>query len=253
MAVAHLAEITRRADQARAGTRHAGRGDQGRDHRAAAGADVDARAGGRPTPAASGVRPPAVVVDRRGGRAAGGTGAGGHQGGTPRCGMSGPTLLAVAHGSSDPQAQQTIRALAGQVSGWPRCSTSGRVRPERRAVPGRGARRGRPADAVIVPLLLSTGYHLSTDIGAAAARAGVAGGRPARARPAAGHRAGGPPRRGGRARREPRWCWPPPAPSDPRATADARTRRLCWPRSCGVPVLAAFAAAGQPTVRGGGR
>lgn len=82
--------------------------------------------------------------------------------------MSIPTLLAVAHGSRDPRAAETVRALAGQVE---------RLAPVIDVQVG-FVQHGRPSladaldaagpDVVIVPLLLSTGYHLTTDIEGAA-------------------------------------------------------------------------------------
>lgn len=82
--------------------------------------------------------------------------------------MSGPTLLAVAHGSRDPRAAATIRALADQVE---------RLAPVLDLQVGY-LQHGEPSlsealdsagpDVVIVPLLLSTGYHLTTDIEGAA-------------------------------------------------------------------------------------
>jgi sirohydrochlorin ferrochelatase len=81
--------------------------------------------------------------------------------------MSRPALIAVAHGSSHPDATATVAALARQVT---------RLAP---VIDIRVAfvQHGRPSlpqaladadpDAVIVPLLLSTGYHLTTDIAAA--------------------------------------------------------------------------------------
>jgi sirohydrochlorin ferrochelatase len=81
--------------------------------------------------------------------------------------MSGPKLLAVAHGSRNPAATATIRALAGQVE---------RLAPVldievafvQHAEPSLpDALDAAGPDVVIVPLLLSTGYHLTTDIAGA--------------------------------------------------------------------------------------
>lgn len=89
--------------------------------------------------------------------------------------MSSPVLLAVAHGSSHPMAAAAVGALASQV---------------RRLAPVIDIRtafvqHGEPSlaeglteagsDVVIVPLLLSTGYHLATDIADAASVARESG------------------------------------------------------------------------------
>ena len=83
--------------------------------------------------AANGVRPPAGRGDRRGRQAAGGSRAvrsiragripgrthpdGGARATDAGRGVSHPVLLAVAHGSRHPEAQQTVRSLAGRVAG----------------------------------------------------------------------------------------------------------------------------------------
>jgi sirohydrochlorin ferrochelatase len=82
--------------------------------------------------------------------------------------MNGPTLLAVAHGSKHPAATATIRALADEVE---------RLAPVldiqvafvQDAEPSLSqALDSAGPDVVIVPLLLSTGYHLTNDIAGAA-------------------------------------------------------------------------------------
>jgi sirohydrochlorin ferrochelatase len=82
--------------------------------------------------------------------------------------MNGPTLLAVAHGSKHPAATATIKALATEVE---------RLAPvlDIQVAFVQDAAPSLPAaldaagpDVVIVPLLLSTGYHLTTDIAGAA-------------------------------------------------------------------------------------
>src|ERR1700728_4392073 len=85
--------------------------------------------------------------------------------------MSNPALLAVAHGSRNPAAADVVRKLATQI---------GRMAP---VLDVRGAFLGHAepslrsevdgAGAVIVPLLLSTGFHLSADIADAASSAGA--------------------------------------------------------------------------------
>jgi sirohydrochlorin ferrochelatase len=82
--------------------------------------------------------------------------------------MSRPTLIAVAHGSAHPGATATVTALAREVTRLApvidiRVAYVQHARP---SLPEALADVGR--DAVIVPLLLSAGYHLTTDIAAAA-------------------------------------------------------------------------------------
>ncbi len=82
--------------------------------------------------------------------------------------MSRPALVAVAHGSSYPEATRTVTALARQVSRLApvidiRVAFVQHAEP---SLPRALSEAGR--DAVIVPLLLSAGYHLSTDIAEAA-------------------------------------------------------------------------------------
>jgi sirohydrochlorin ferrochelatase len=87
--------------------------------------------------------------------------------------MSNPTLLAVAHGSRHSAAQETIGVLAGQIS---RLAPPLRVRvafvqhAEPR-LPAALAAAG--PNTVVVPLLLSTGYHLTTDLAGAATAIGA--------------------------------------------------------------------------------
>jgi sirohydrochlorin ferrochelatase len=90
-----------------------------------------------------------------------------------------PVLLAVAHGSRDPAAQACVRALAGHVRRLPGAPRVRTAFVQNAAPSLDGALRGLRAEAdtglvTIVPLLLSSGYHLSTDIAGAAAAAGVA-------------------------------------------------------------------------------
>ena len=87
--------------------------------------------------------------------------------------MSNPTLLAVAHGSRHPAAQVTIGTLARQVS---RLAPVLRVRVAfvqhaEPSLPAALAAAG--PNTVIVPLLLSTGYHLTTDLAGAARATGA--------------------------------------------------------------------------------
>jgi len=87
--------------------------------------------------------------------------------------MSSPALLAVAHGSRNPAATDVVRKVASQIARLApvldvRVAFLGHAEPSLPAqldVAGTGA--------VIVPLLLSSGYHLSTDIAAAAQSSGA--------------------------------------------------------------------------------
>jgi sirohydrochlorin ferrochelatase len=81
--------------------------------------------------------------------------------------MSRPTLVAVAHGSAHPQAATMVAALAGHVT---------RLAPviDIRVAFVQHARPSLPEaldvagkDAIVVPLLLSSGYHLTKDIASA--------------------------------------------------------------------------------------
>lgn len=90
--------------------------------------------------------------------------------------MSQPALLAVAHGSRNPAAAEVIGQLAGQVRRLApvldvHVAFLGHAEP---SLPAELDAAG--TGAVIVPLLLSSGHHLSADIAAAAssARARVA-------------------------------------------------------------------------------
>lgn len=157
--------------------------------------------------------------------------------------MSGPALIAVAHGSSHPAAAETISALARNVA---RLAPVIDIRvafvqhahpslPEALAVAGQ--------DAVVVPLLLSAGYHLTTDIAGMAKRvagplgpdqllvtalisrlseAGVPGGVGV--------------------------VLAATGSSDPRAADQIAAQADLLAAELEAPVIAAFAAAGQPSV-----
>jgi sirohydrochlorin ferrochelatase len=87
--------------------------------------------------------------------------------------MSSPALLAVAHGSRNPAATDVIRALARQIRRLApvldvRVAFIGHQEP---SLPAELDAAG--SNAVIVPLLLSSGYHLTADITGAATTAGA--------------------------------------------------------------------------------
>ncbi|MFE6052914.1 sirohydrochlorin chelatase [Kitasatospora sp. NPDC056446] len=85
-----------------------------------------------------------------------------------------PVLLAVAHGSRDPAAVTSVRALLRLVRRLRpgltvRCCFLDLARPSLAdALPGLADRR-----PVLVPLVLGTGYHLRVDLPAALAAAGL--------------------------------------------------------------------------------
>jgi sirohydrochlorin ferrochelatase len=78
--------------------------------------------------------------------------------------VTGPVLVAVAHGSSHPKAAATVAALARQVSRLAPVIDV-RVAFVQHATPSLAdALAAAGPDPVVVPLLLSSGYHLSTDV-----------------------------------------------------------------------------------------
>jgi len=84
--------------------------------------------------------------------------------------VSRPPLVAVAHGSSDPGAAEAVNALARQVSRLAPVIDI-RVAFVQHAEPSLSRALAEAGDdAVVVPLLLSTGYHLTTDIAGLAKR-----------------------------------------------------------------------------------
>jgi sirohydrochlorin ferrochelatase len=152
--------------------------------------------------------------------------------------MTGAVLLAVAHGSTHPGARPTVAALARQVERLAPVLDV-RVAFVQHAEPSLSdALAESGPDVVVVPLLLSSGYHLTTDVGAAqplgpdlllttalASRlreSGVPPGTPV-VLAAAGS-------------------------SDPRAEAEVTAQAAMLADHLGVDVVAAFAATGQPAV-----
>ncbi len=160
--------------------------------------------------------------------------------------MSRPTLVAVAHGSSHPGAARTVTALARQVTRLApvidvRVAFVQHTEPSLpQALAGAGH------DAVVVPLLLCAGYHLTTDIAAALRRANRLAGplgpdqllvtalvsRLA----AAGVPAGTP------------VVLAAAGSSDALAVEQVQAQAKLLAGELGVEVTAAFAASGQPTV-----
>jgi sirohydrochlorin ferrochelatase len=104
--------------------------------------------------------------------------------------MSRPALVAVAHGSKDPAAKETIAALAREVVRFAPVLDV-RVAFIQHAEPSLDDELSAAGEnAVIVPLLLSAGYHLATDI---------------------------------------RWCWLRPARPTRRRSGTRSGRRNCSP------------------------
>jgi sirohydrochlorin ferrochelatase len=94
--------------------------------------------------------------------------------------VTGKVLVAVAHGSSHPAAAATVAALARQVSRLAPVIDV-RVAFVQHATPSLAdALAAAGPDPVVVPLLLSSGYHLSADVAGQDGRAGQAALREAR-------------------------------------------------------------------------
>ncbi|MEW1772038.1 sirohydrochlorin chelatase [Streptomyces sp. NPDC086777] len=162
-----------------------------------------------------------------------------------------PALVLVAHGSRDPRALSTVRALMDRVRarrpGLP--VRLGHIELNEPLLPGTLAALGN-TEAVLVPLLLGRGYHVKRDIPAAAA----AGARTRVAAPLGPH-----PLLADtlHARlREAGWR-PRPASAvvlaaagsrDPDARADTDRMAGLLAARLRVPVLAAYASAATPAV-----
>jgi len=87
--------------------------------------------------------------------------------------VTAPALLAVAHGSRNPAAADVVRTVGRQIARLApvldvRVAFLGHAEP---SLPAQLDAAGQ--GAVIVPLLLSSGYHLVTDIAAAARTSGA--------------------------------------------------------------------------------
>jgi len=162
--------------------------------------------------------------------------------------MSQPALLAVAHGSRNPAAADVVNALARQVRRLApfidvHVAFIGHAEPSLPA--GLGAAGSNP---VIVPLLLSSGYHLTADITGAATSAGARVADPlgpdellltalAARLSEAGVPAGTP------------VVLAAAGSSDPAGAADVHKQADLLAERLRVPVVGAFATAALPTVR----
>lgn len=171
--------------------------------------------------------------------------------------MNGPTLLAVAHGSKNPRATATITALAAQVERLaPVLDIQvAFVQDAEPSLPDALDAAG--PDVVIVPLLLSTGYHLTTDIAGAATAVDTAITAAGRLAPrVAGPLGPDPLLVTALAGRLAEAGVPSGTPvvlaaagsADPRAAAEVQAQAGLLAAELGVPVTAGYAAAGEPTV-----
>ncbi|MCP3817600.1 sirohydrochlorin chelatase [Streptomyces sp. A3M-1-3] len=192
-----------------------------------------------------------------------------HLNGTRRP-MPSPTLVVVAHGSRDPQALRTVTALLERVRELrPQLSVRlGHIELNEPLLPdtlaalstggtGIGTGTGGIGRAVLVPLLLSRGYHVKQDLPQAAAAAPRLHTRIAR--PLGPHpllvealyarlvEAGWPD--GQRAPSGAGVVLAAAGSRDPESAADTRrTAEMLSERLGGIPVLPAYASAASPTV-----
>ncbi|MEU5088040.1 CbiX/SirB N-terminal domain-containing protein [Streptomyces sp. NPDC021356] len=169
-----------------------------------------------------------------------------------------PALVLVAHGSRDPRALGTVRALMARVRALrPALPVHlGHIELDEPRLPDTLARLGR-SEAVLVPLLFGRGHHVKRDIpemaAAAPARARVAaplGPHPllAQALHARLTEAGWRPPADAAARRASAVVLAAAGSRDPESAAGThRTARLLAGR-LGVPVVPAYASAAAPTV-----
>ena len=171
--------------------------------------------------------------------------------------MNGPTLLAVAHGSKDPAATDTIRALAGEVERLAPVLDIQVAFVQDAAPSLPDALDAAGPDVVIVPLLLSTGYHLTTDIaGAATAIDTAITARGTLAPRVAGPLGPDPLLVTALAGRLAEAGVPLGAPvvlaaagsSDPQAAGQVQAQADLLAAERGAPVVVGYAAAGEPTV-----
>jgi sirohydrochlorin ferrochelatase len=162
--------------------------------------------------------------------------------------MSQPALLAVAHGSRNPAAADVVNTLARQVRRLApfidvHVAFIGHAEPSLPAELGAAG-----SNPVIVPLLLSSGYHLTADITGAATSAGARVADPlgpdellltalAARLSEAGVPAGTP------------VVLAAAGSSDPAGAADVHKQADLLAERLRVPVVGAFATAALPTVR----
>ncbi|MFI7384872.1 sirohydrochlorin chelatase [Streptomyces sp. NPDC049813] len=176
-----------------------------------------------------------------------------------------PALLLVAHGSRDPRALATVRALVRLLRARrPRLAVRlGHIELNEPLLPEVLADLPAGGEAVLVPLLLSRGYHVKHDLPAAAEAAGhlrtrVTG--PLGPHPllvAALHdrlrEAGLPDAPGERERRRTGVVLAASGSRDPEAAVDTRRTAALLARRLGVPVLPAYASGPGPGVAAAAR
>ncbi|GEK00739.1 sirohydrochlorin chelatase [Streptomyces sp. 1-11] len=169
-----------------------------------------------------------------------------------------PALVLVAHGSRDPGAPRTVRALRDRVReqrpGLP--VHLGHIELNEPLLPDTLAALG-ASPAILVPLLLGRGYHVKRDIPEMAAAS------PARTRVAAPlgphpllvdvlHtrllEAGWPPAGDSAVRRAGAVVLAAAGSRDPDSAADTRRTARLLAERLGVPVVPAYASAASPTV-----
>jgi sirohydrochlorin ferrochelatase len=162
--------------------------------------------------------------------------------------MSNPTLLAVAHGSRQDAASQTIAVLARQVS---RLAPVLRVRTAflQHAEPTLTAElKAAGPNTVIVPLLLSVGYHLAIDLTAAASAAGARLASPLGPDPLLVTALAGRLAEAGVPDGTP-VVLAAAGSSEPAAADDVRQQAELLAERLGVPVTAAFATGASPRIK----
>ncbi|MGW3357437.1 sirohydrochlorin chelatase [Streptomyces bungoensis] len=170
-----------------------------------------------------------------------------------------PALVLVGHGSRDPRALVTVRALMDRVRELrPALPVHlGHIELNEPLLPDTLAALGDDTAAVLVPLLLTRGYHVKRDIPEMAAAAPV---RARVAAPLGPHpllvetlytrllEAGWPPAADAATRRTGGVVLASAGSRDPDSATDTRrTARLLADR-LGVPVIPAYASAAAPTV-----
>jgi len=158
-----------------------------------------------------------------------------------------PVLLAVAHGSRDDAAQKAVGALAERVRQLAP-ALDVRVAFVQHAEPSLADALGAAGpDVVVVPLLLSTGYHLTAGIRGAARTAGAPVAAPLGPDPRLAEALADRLAEAGRPAGTPT-VLAAAGSADPGASGDVTRQAALLADRLGAPVTAAFAAAGQPSV-----
>jgi sirohydrochlorin ferrochelatase len=161
-------------------------------------------------------------------------------------------LLAVAHGSRDPAAQRCVLSLTSRVARSAdgiavRTAFVQNAKPSLAEGLDEAATQAGPDGVVVVPLLLSSGYHLSSDIAGAARAAGVPVARPLGPDPRLVRALSDRLRAVGAPGQVP-VVLAAAGSSDPRALADTRRQAAMLAAHRRAPVVAAFVTAARPTV-----